>query len=338
MWPTICHMSDSWKPEFSASQPQPGTPLPQPTDEDVVGALVEIQSASSAPMPSADSPIHVVAEQSSQKWLVIAAALAMIAAAGYIGKQQVAQLAKLAGPKVTRRASTPMPDGPAQLAAEQLLQRLATGDANAAGEVLEHASGWTGKTQRTPKSEQLVSAALNSPDLHIREAALQAEIALDGVTSDEAGLAYVKGVLGNPQMRAWALWMLGALANRGVDTDHNAKIIEAYLADPDVSVRTASVDALGLVATDETVPMMLDRFRNDPSPVVQERAACSIAQSGMYTPAQRMTAARSLVDWLDDSLVSPQQHAWTVQALGDISGQHFGNDVAAWRRWYEGAR
>jgi hypothetical protein len=58
----------------------------------------------------------------------------------------------------------------------------------------------------------------------------------------------------------------------------------------------------------------------------------------MYTPAQRMTAARSLVDWLDDSLVSPQQHAWTVQALGDISGQHFGNDVAAWRRWYEGAR
>lgn len=334
MWPTICGMSDFGKPEFSASGSKPDAPSVQPTDEDVVRALVEIQNASSAPMPSADSPIHVVAERSSQKWIVIAAALAMVAAAGYIGKQEVAQLAKLTGPKVTKRASTRRVDEPAQSAVEQLLQRITMGDSKAADEILAHSSDWTGKTQRTPKSEQLVAVALNLPDLHAREAALQAEIALDGVTVDEAGLAYVKGVLGDPQQRVWALWMLGALANRGVDTDHTAKIIETYLADPDVSVRAASVDALGIVATEETIPMMLDRFRNDPSPVVQERAACSMAQSGMYTQAQRMTAARNLVDWIDDSLLTPQQHAWTVQALGDISGQRFGNDVAAWRKWY----
>jgi hypothetical protein len=93
-----------------------------------------------------------------------------------------------------------------------------------------------------------------------------------------------------------------------------------------------------MVATDETVPMMLDRFRNDPSPVVQERAACGLAQSGMYTQTQRMTASKNLVDWLDDSLLTQQQHGWAVQALGDISGQHFGNDVAAWRRWIDSNR
>lgn len=326
-------MSDFWKPEFSASQPKPGTPISQPTDEDVVKALVEIQNASSAPTPSADSPIHVVAEPSSQKWVVVAAALAMIVTAGYIGRQQIQQLAKLAGPRITKRASLSSMNGPAQLTAEQLLQRVASGDAAAADEVLAHSSEWTGKTQRTPKSEQLVTVALNSPDLHIRQAALQAEIALDGVTLDEAGLTYVQSVLGNPQQRIWALWMLGALANRGVETDHNAKIIESYLADTDVNVRAASVDALGIVATDETVPMMLDRFRNDPSPVVQERAACGLAQSGMYTQTQRVTASRNLVDWLDDSLLTQQQHGWAVQALSDISGQHFGNDVTAWRRW-----
>jgi len=332
-------MSDFWKPEFSASQPRPGTP--QPTDEDVVKALVEIQNASSAPTPSADSPIHVVAEPSSTKWVAVAAALAMIAAAGYVGRQQLQQLqqlAKLAGPRVTKRTSAPSMNGPSQVAAEQLLQRLASGDAAAADEVLAHRSEWTGKAQRTPKSEQLVTAALNSPDLHIRQAALQAEIVLDGVTLDEAGVTYVKSVLGNPQQRTWALWMLGALANRGIDTDHNAKIIETYLADPDVTVRAASVDALAMVATDETVPMMLDRFRNDPSPVVQERAACGLAQSGMYTQTQRMTASKNLVDWLDDSLLTQQQHGWAVQALGDISGQHFGNDVAAWRRWIDSNR
>ena len=331
-------MSDSWKPEFSASQPKPGTPTPQPTDEDVVKALVEIQNASSATTASSDSPIHVVAEPSSAKWVVVAAALAMIAAGGYIGKQQVQQLAKLAGPRVTKRASMPAMDAPAQLAAEQLLQRVASGDTNAADEVLAHSSEWTGRTQRTPKSEQLVTAALNSPDLHIRQAALQAEIALDGVTLDQAGVTYVKSVLGNPQQRTWALWMLGALANRGIDTDHNAKVIETYLADPDVSVRAASVDALGIVATDETVPMMLDRFRNDPSPVVQERAACGLAQSGMYTQSQRITASKNLVDWLDDSLLTQQQHGWAVQALSDISGQHFGNDAAGWRRWSDGIK
>jgi HEAT repeat protein len=332
-------MSDFWKPEFSASQPRPG--MPQPSDEDVVKALVEIQNASSAPAPSADSPIHVVAEPSSTKWVVVAAALAMIAAAGYVGRQQLQQLqqlAKVAGPRVTKRTSAPSMNGPSQVAAEQLLQRLASGDAAAADEVLAHSSEWTGKAQRTPKSEQLVTAALNSPDLHIRQAALQAEIVLDGVTLDEAGVTYVKSVLGNPQQRTWALWMLGALANRGIDTDHNAKIIETYLADPDVTVRAASVDALGMVATDETVPMMLDRFRNDPSPVVQERAACGLAQSGMYTQTQRMTASKNLVDWLDDSLLTQQQHGWAVQALGDISGQHFGNDVAAWRRWIDSNR
>src|SRR5215469_13483883 len=125
-------MSDSWKPEFSASQPKPGAPTPQPTDEDVVKALVEIQNASSAPTPSADSPIHVVAEPSSTKWVVVAAALAMIAAAGYVGRQQLQQLqqlAKLAGPRVTKRTSAPSMNGPSQVAAEQLLQRLASGDA-----------------------------------------------------------------------------------------------------------------------------------------------------------------------------------------------------------------
>jgi len=80
--------------------------------------------------------------------------------------------------------------------------------------------------------------------------------------------------------------------------------------------------------------MMLDRFRNDPSPVVQERAACSLAESGMYTHEQRMVAAGTLVNWLDDPLINAQQRAWTLHALHDISGQSLGNDSAAWRDWY----
>jgi hypothetical protein len=58
----------------------------------------------------------------------------------------------------------------------------------------------------------------------------------------------------------------------------------------------------------------------------------------MYTKAQRVAAAESLVNWLDDSKLTGQQRAWDIQALGDISGQHLGADAAAWRAWYESNR
>lgn len=147
----------------------------------------------------------------------------------------------------------------------------------------------------------------------------------------------LKQAVGNPTQRPWALWMLGALGNRGVDPVHTAKIIEAYLSDPNERVRATAVNGLALLATDETIPMLLDRFRNDPSTVVQEPAACALAESGMYTHQQRVAAAATMVGWLDDSLLTQQQRTWTIQALHDISGQSFGTDSAAWRRWYDSA-
>lgn len=229
-------------------------------------------------------------------------------------------------------------DASLQAEAEQLLQRVAAGDSSAADQVLAESAGWTGKTQRTQKSEQWIGIALNLPDLHVRAAAIQAELALDGVALDESGLRTLEQSVSNPSQRVWALWMLGAIGNRGVDPVHTAKIVETYLSDPQVDVRAAAVNGLAMIATDETIPMMLDRFRNDPSPVVQERAACSLAESGMYTHEQRMTAAGTLVTWLDDQLITGQQRGWTSQALHDISGQSLGSDSAAWRNWYEGAK
>ena len=227
-------------------------------------------------------------------------------------------------------------DASMQAEAEQLLQRLASGDASVADEILSKSATWTGKTERTSVATQWITVALNLHDLHAREAAIQAELALDGVTQDDSGLRMLEQAVANPSQRVWALWQLGAVGNRGVDPVHTGKAIEAYLTDPAVEVRASAVNGLALLGTDETIPLMLDRFRNDPSPVVQERAACALAESGMYTHEQRMTAAASLVSWLDDPLLNGQQRAWTFQALRDISGQNFGTDSAAWRNWYEG--
>jgi len=239
---------------------------------------------------------------------------------------------------ITGLAATPTTDGPTQAEAEGLLARVGAGDLAAANQVLAQSDGWIGKTQPTPKTDQLITTSLNRKEPQARTAALQAQLALNGISRDANGFSTLEKASGNPQQRPWAMWMLGALGNRGVDPEHAAKIIDAYLVDPDVNVRSNAVIGLALLGTDETIPMLLERFRNDPSTAVQELAGCGLAESGMYTHAQRMVAAASLVGWLDDSLLTPQQRTWSVQALQDISGQNFGTDSAAWRRWYDSTR
>ncbi len=220
-----------------------------------------------------------------------------------------------------------------------MLGQLAARKSGAADEVLAHSADWTGQTHRSPKADQSILTALDLPDIHAREAALAAELALDAVPQNEAGLSHARRKLwvipasGFGLCGCWVPW-----ETVGVDPEHTAKILESYLADPDVNVRASAVNGLSLLGTDETVVPMLDRFRNDPSPVVQERAACGLAQSGMYTRDQRMIAAASIVGWLDDSLLTPQQRVWSFQALRDISGQNHGTNSAAWRRWYESTR
>jgi HEAT repeat protein len=242
---------------------------------------------------------------------------------------------KVAAATVPVRSPHRSNDGSMQARAESLLQQVASGDSAAADTVLEQASAWVGKTTRTNRTDQLITTAINLPDIRSRQAALEAELAFDGISKDDAGLNFLTSSVGDPTRRVWALWLLGALGNRGVDPVHTAKIVASYLDDPNVNVRASAVNGLALIATDETIPMLLDRFRNDASPIVQERAACDIAESGMYKKAQRLAAAESLIRWLDDPQLAAQQRAWDIQALGDISGQHLGTDAAAWRTWYE---
>jgi hypothetical protein len=336
---------------FDPSRPADSTPGKtdagiHPTNEDVFRTLFEIEKASTPQPKLVPSVVPEPVFSGASRGLLWLQATAVALALGVLGYYLAgSKLASLAGGffhssrnRVGRTAVSRRLDRSAQAEAEQLLTKVAAGDSEAADLVLVQSPTWTGTTSRTPTADQQILTALNLPNLHAREAAVQAELALDAVPLSDAGLKMLEQAVGNPSQRVWALWMLGALGNRGVDPVHTAKIIETYLADPEVNVRASAVNGLAILATDETVPMLLDRFRNDPSPVVQERAACGLAESGMYTREQRMTAAASLVGWVDDSTLSAGQRAWTAQALGDISGQHFGNDSAAWRNWYESTR
>jgi hypothetical protein len=68
--------------------------------------------------------------------------------------------------------------------------------------------------------------------------------------------------------------------------------------------------------------------------VVREHAACRLAQSGMLSREQRLTAVPQLIDYSADPSVDAQTRAWAFEALADITRQHLPNDSAAWRSWY----
>lgn len=271
--------------------------------------------------------------------VLIAVGLPLLLGLSWLGALGISRagtaLSKAAATRVlSRDSSADATASPLQRHAESLLARAASDDESAAQQVLAQADAWTGKTRRTPHSDQFVSACLYSKNSDVRAAAMAALLAFDGVARNSAGLAMAENAAGKPNQRAWALWTLGALANRGVDPTHAASLIESYLSDPDVRTRATAVDALSLVGSDETVPILLDRFRNDPSPIVQEGAARDLAVAGMYTHAQRMVAAAKLVGWVSDPALSVPQRAWAVHALDDISGKNFGTDSAAWESWY----
>ena len=95
------------------------------------------------------------------------------------------------------------------------------------------------------------------------------------------------------------------------------------------------MEGLALVGTAEVMPILLQTMHADPSPNVRERAACSLAESGMFTPEQRASAIPQLLNYTDDPSLDSQTHAWAFEALADITHQRLPNDSSAWRAWYE---
>jgi HEAT repeat protein len=129
------------------------------------------------------------------------------------------------------------------------------------------------------------------------------------------------------------MWDLALIGNRGVDQDRIADILLAGVHDENVNIRYWAVEGLAYLATDRTIAPLLEIFHDDPSPQIRERAACGLAQSGMFSAAQRRSAVPRLLDYAGDGALDAQTREWVFQALRDITGQSLPHDAEAWRRW-----
>lgn len=227
-----------------------------------------------------------------------------------------------------------------QKQAETLLE-MAVAHSNAAVEqISSRADRWQGKIQWNQQIASLATAALNSNDMRVRESGVEVELAAYGLAKNSTSFDYLVHTSESldHRQKIWALWALGLMGNRGVERDRVVDLLSSHLKDSDVDSRRWAVEGLALTGSDSSIQFLLKTMHDDPSPLVRERAACSLAESGLFTPEQRMMAVPQLLNYTDDAALDAQTHTWAFQALGDITHQRLPNDSTAWRNWYESVK
>jgi HEAT repeat protein len=227
-----------------------------------------------------------------------------------------------------------------QQQAELLLERAMNGYRGAVEEIAARSPGWLGHIRSTGRLESLFRLAINSDDMRVRVAAIEMNVSARGLSRSPATIDQLEpdARSGEQGPRANALWDIGLLGNRGVQPDRAFEIIKSSLHDSNVNVRYWAVEGLAFLGTNDVIDLLLDIFHDDPSPLIRERAACSLAQSGMLNEQQRRRAVPRLLDYAADFSLDPQTRSWVFQALRDITGQSLPPDAAAWRQWYARSR
>jgi HEAT repeat protein len=224
-----------------------------------------------------------------------------------------------------------------QKQAEILLEQAVAHSDGATEQISSRIDRWNGKVEWNPQIASLTTAALNSDDMRVRESGVEVELAAYGLSKNSASVEYLFHTIDSPDhsQKIWALWALGLMANRGVDAGRISTRLTSHLKDSDEDSRRWAVEGLAIAGTDDAIPTLLATMHDDPSPVVRERAACSLAESGMFTQEQRQTTIPTLLNYTDDPSIDTQTHGWAFQALGDITHQRLPRDSAAWRSWYQ---
>ena len=227
---------------------------------------------------------------------------------------------------------------PPQMQMEFLLGAAINHDHGATDMINKMVDDWHGKVHYTQKFDDLSMTALYSNDLRVRAAAIEITLAVDNLSkTDETAERLMASAEKSPSYRPFATWVLGMLANRGVESEKIHEFLRSYVHDPNEKTRHWTVEGLAHLGTDDTIKDFLDVFRNDPSLEVRERAGCSLAKSGMLTREQRMLAVPGLIQLTDDPSLDNTTRSWVYQALREITNERIGNDPAAWRNWFSTA-
>jgi len=220
--------------------------------------------------------------------------------------------------------------------AELLLERSINHYRGANEQIAARVTRWRGRVTIENRLRELFTTAINSDDMTVRIAGIEVDIAGRNLVKDASTVDHLEPLArwGEQGPRANALWDLALIGNRGVEQERIFEIIKSSIHDENRNIRYWAVEGLAYLATDAAIAPLLDTFHDDPLPMIRERAACGLAQSGMFTASQRMSAVPALLDFAQDGALQGDTREWVFQALRDITGQTLPHDASQWRDWY----
>jgi HEAT repeats len=229
---------------------------------------------------------------------------------------------------------------PPQNQAELLLERSINHYEGANEQIAARVKGWRGRLTLNDRLNHLFTTAINSDDLTVRVAGIEVDIAARNLVKDAATVDRLEPLArdGEQGPRVNAMWDLALIGNRGIERDRVFDILMGSLHDDNQNIRYWAVEGLAYLAADASIDPLLAMFHDDPSPTIRERAACGLAQSGMFSAEQRRRAIPRLLQFADDGSLDDQTQSWVFQALRDITGQSLPHDARAWREWYASQR
>src|SRR5579862_535495 len=317
--------SDSLDPRL-APTPDYGTLGPDSDFAKNLAELPDSSSASALAKKRAASPAAANARVFSALAMGLGILAALVVSVGVGPLSRVNQIQKTssgshAGQGAGKISAHDLNQENAQEQAEALLTRAVSHSGGATDEIQSRIDGWRGQLRLDAQLSQLTTAALNSDAPSVRASGVEVQLAAYGL---DKRVATVDRLLhqadsSDHAQKIWALWALGLLGNRGLESDRVVEALTAHLEGPakdaDEDFRHWAVEGLALVGTDATIPPLLRAMHGDPSSLVRERAACSLAESGMLTHEQRMTAVPQLIDYTDDPSLDAQTHAWAFQSI-----------------------
>ncbi|HXI27789.1 MAG TPA: HEAT repeat domain-containing protein [Vicinamibacterales bacterium] len=220
--------------------------------------------------------------------------------------------------------------------AELLLERSINHYRGANEQIAARVIGWRGRVDVEHRLRELFTTAINSDDLTVRAAALEVDIAGRNLVKDSTTVDRLEPAArwGEQGPRVNALWDLALIGNRGVEPERVFAIVHDSIRDQNENIRYWAVEGLAYLATDTAIAPLLEVFHDDPSPAIRERAACGLAQSGMFSASQRRSAVPTLLNFAQDGGLQGDTREWVFQALRDITGQNLPHDPLRWRDWY----
>ena len=226
---------------------------------------------------------------------------------------------------------------PAQKQAEQLMQYAISHHRGATKLIKARVEQWRGKIEYNKSLETLFDVALNGDDLRVRGAALEVMLAAYNVAkTPEAAEEMIRRVKADRKNAAVYIYILGVLANRGVEAEIIHGELRVWADDEGVQTRVNAVSAIAMIGTDDTVPDLLEAFHHDHSSLVRiQGGGCGLAHCGMLTRAQRMQAVPGLIQMVEDPKLDESTVKYGYRALREITDQTMGDNAGQWQEWYD---